>query len=59
MRKITLYIFFLFTIPVLGQTTYNITDPGDIEGLTLVAGDVVILADGTYSSDGRLKIFET
>ncbi len=36
------------------QTTYNITNPEDIESLTLNAGDTVVLADGTYDTDARI-----
>jgi poly(beta-D-mannuronate) lyase len=45
----------------MGQTTYNITDPEDLTALspTLAAGDTVILADGTYTSDERIKFSPT
>lgn len=36
------------------QTTYNINNPKDLEGVTYVPGDVIILADGTYSTDERI-----
>lgn len=36
------------------QTTYNISDPEDLEDQTYVAGDVIILANGTYTSDRRI-----
>jgi len=36
------------------QTTYNINNPKDLEDVTYVPGDVIILADGTYSTDERI-----
>ncbi|WP_406684673.1 T9SS type A sorting domain-containing protein [Seonamhaeicola sp. MEBiC1930] len=63
MKKITLsykvitgLIVLLSFSNVFSQTTYNITDPYDIEDLTLIPGDIVILADGTYSDTNRLKV---
>lgn len=43
------------------QTTHYISDPEDITALsaTLAAGDTVILYDGTYSSDERIKFSPT
>lgn len=40
---------------VFAQTTYNITDPEDLENNTYVAGDIIILANGTYSTDARIN----
>ncbi|GAA4959708.1 hypothetical protein GCM10023315_04210 [Algibacter aquimarinus] len=39
---------------MFSQTTYNITNPEDLENQTYVAGDEIILANGTYSSDSRI-----
>lgn len=40
---------------MLGQTSYTISDPEDIETLTLVAGDEVVLTNGTYTTDERIN----
>ena len=39
---------------MFSQTTYNINNPEDLENNTYVAGDVIILTNGTYSSDERI-----
>ena len=46
---------------VFCQITYNIDDPEDLTALSaiLAAGDTVILADGTYTSDERIKFSPT
>jgi poly(beta-D-mannuronate) lyase len=54
MKKITFYTILLFSISVIGQTTYNISDPEDLENNTYVAGDLIILANGTYNSEERI-----
>ena len=43
------------------QTTHNIANPDELEDLieTLGAGDTVILADGEYDSDERIKFSPT
>ena len=48
------FLFLLFSIPVFSQTTYNITDPEDLQSQTYVPGDEIILANGTYNSDERI-----
>ncbi|WP_422105497.1 chondroitinase-B domain-containing protein [Winogradskyella sp.] len=54
MKKITFYLLLLFFIPMLGQTTYNINNPEDLENNTYVAGDTIILENGIYTSDERI-----
>ncbi len=54
MNKIIFLWLVLFSIPVLGQTTYNITSPGALEDQVYVPGDVIILANGTYTTDERI-----
>ena len=46
---------------MFSQTTHNINDPESLTALssTLAAGDTVILADGTYTSDARIKFSPT
>lgn len=44
----------LITQVSISQTTYNISDPEALEDQTYVAGDVIILANGVYSSDERI-----
>ena len=60
--KTCLFILvFISNYNVFAQTTYNINDPEDLTALstTLAAGDTVILADGTYTSDNRIKFSPT
>ena len=45
----------LFSVSIFSQTTYNITDPKALEDQTYVAGDVIILANGTYNTDERFS----
>ena len=59
MQKTTLLLLLFFTISIIGQTTHNINNPEQIESLSLNAGDTVILADGTYTSDERIKFSPT
>jgi poly(beta-D-mannuronate) lyase len=54
MTKYTFYLLFLLTVSTYSQTTYNISDPEDLENNTYVAGDLIILEDGVYSSDERI-----
>lgn len=54
----------LSTISVFSQTTYNVANLDDIDALedlfdTLAAGDTVILADGVYNTDERIKFSPT
>lgn len=46
--------FLLLSTSAFSQTTYTITDPEDLENQTYAAGDTIILADGTYTSDERI-----
>ena len=39
---------------VYAQTVYNISDPTAIEDHTYVAGDEIVLANGTYNTDERI-----
>jgi poly(beta-D-mannuronate) lyase len=59
MKKYILIFLLLFSATVISQTTHNITNPDQLAGLTLGAGDTVILADGTYTSDERIKFSPT
>lgn len=47
-------ILCMFSGAIFSQTTYNITDPEDLENQTYVAGDEIILANGTYNTDERI-----
>ena len=51
---LTTLISFLFSFSIIAQTTYNISDPEDLENETYVAGDVIILANGIYDTDERI-----
>ena len=44
----------LISVPGFSQTTYNIDDPEKLEDQTYVPGDVIILKNGTYSTDKRI-----
>ncbi|QOD60967.1 T9SS type A sorting domain-containing protein [Polaribacter haliotis] len=59
MNKYIFYLLFFFSVPAFAQTTHNITNPNQLGGLTLNAGDTVILADGVYASDERIKFSPT
>lgn len=50
----TTVFFLLLSTSTFSQTTYTITDPEDLENQTYVAGDTIILANGSYSSDERI-----
>ncbi|MCB4797391.1 chondroitinase-B domain-containing protein [Neotamlana laminarinivorans] len=54
MRKLNYIVLLLCSIISYAQSTYNINNPEDLETLTLVAGDEVILANGTYTTDERI-----
>lgn len=47
-------ILLLFSVPMFSQTTYTITDPEALEDQIYVAGDEIILANGTYDTDERI-----
>ncbi|WP_159021518.1 chondroitinase-B domain-containing protein [Formosa sp. L2A11] len=61
MKKITLFFLLLCSISAIAQTTHYIDDPEDLSDLSesLAAGDTVILADGEYDSDERIKFSPT
>ncbi len=54
MKKTTLLLALLFSATIIAQTTYNITSPEALEDNVYVAGDEIILANGTYNSDARI-----
>ncbi|NRR90699.1 T9SS type A sorting domain-containing protein [Winogradskyella undariae] len=56
-----LSLFLFSTFSLFAQTTHNIDNIDDLEDLveTLAAGDTVILADGTYTTDERIKFSPT
>jgi len=39
---------------MIAQTTYNISDPSQLEDQSYAAGDEIILANGVYTSDERI-----
>ncbi|MCF7560496.1 T9SS type A sorting domain-containing protein [Sabulilitoribacter multivorans] len=47
-------IVFICGFSVTAQTTYNINNPEELEDQAYVAGDIIILADGTYNSDSTI-----
>jgi len=51
---LTTFISLLFSVSIFAQTTYNISDPEDLENQTYVPGDEIILANGIYDTDERI-----
>jgi len=47
-------ILVLFSVSLFSQTTYNINSPESLENQTYVAGDEIILANGTYNTNARI-----
>ncbi|MDO5969023.1 chondroitinase-B domain-containing protein [Flavivirga aquimarina] len=54
MNKILFHLLLLFSLSVAGQTTYNITDPESLRDVIYEPGDVIILKNGTYTTDERI-----
>lgn len=50
----TTSILLLFSVSIFSQTTYTIADPEALESQAYVAGDTIILANGTYDTDSRI-----
>ena len=48
-------LLLLKTNALFSQTTYNITDPEELEDQTYVPGDIIILANGSYNTDARIN----
>tara|TARA_R110002126_G_scaffold142037_1_gene287507 strand:+ start:29658 stop:32306 length:2649 start_codon:yes stop_codon:yes gene_type:complete len=55
MKKITLQLLMLFSLSIMGQTTYNIDDPEDLRNVIYQPGDVIILKNGIYDTDERMR----
>ncbi|WP_397447705.1 chondroitinase-B domain-containing protein [Polaribacter sp. R77954] len=55
MKKIILLFLFLIPFTFVGQTTYNIDDPEDLRNVIYQPGDVIILKNGVYSTDERMR----
>ncbi|MBP0903756.1 chondroitinase-B domain-containing protein [Mariniflexile gromovii] len=55
MKKITTFLLLLLSVSVIGQTTYYINDPKDLMDQVYVPGDEIVLANGIYDTDGRVK----
>lgn len=53
------FFLWLFSVSIFSQTTHTITNPNQLAGLSLGAGDTVVLANGTYTSDERIKFSPT
>ena len=54
-----IFFLWLFSVSIFSQTTHTITNPNQLAGLSLGAGDTVVLANGTYTSDERIKFSPT
>ena len=54
-RIIVSVLFLLITQILISQTIYTIDDPEKLEDQTYVAGDEIILANGVYDTDERIK----
>jgi hypothetical protein len=59
MKKFSFQLLVLLSISAFSQTIHNINNPSELKNLTLNAGDTVVLADGIYSSDERIKFSPT
>ncbi len=59
MKKFKFQLLVLLSISAFSQTIHNINNPSELKNLTLNAGDTVVLADGIYSSDERIKFSPT
>lgn len=61
MKLIPKLLFLFISLNLLSQTTHTITNPEDLSSLSssLNAGDTVILADGVYTSDSRIRFSPT
>jgi hypothetical protein len=55
MKTVTSILLFFYTGIFIAQTTYNIDDPEDLRNVIYQPGDVIILKDGTYDTDERLR----
>lgn len=55
MKKITFFLILLCTASFFAQTTYNIDAPEDLRNVIYQPGDVIILKNGTYSTDERMR----
>jgi len=51
---LSLLVLIASATPAFSQTTYTISDPHQLEEQTYVAGDIIILTNGTYDSDERI-----
>jgi poly(beta-D-mannuronate) lyase len=58
---VCVFVFLVFSIKSHAQTTHTINNPEALSALStsLGAGDTVILADGTYTSEARIKFSPT
>jgi poly(beta-D-mannuronate) lyase len=61
MKQVAQFLFFLAAFSMSAQTIHNINDPEDLSDLSsiLEAGDTVILADGVYATEERIKFSPT
>ncbi|MDB2385195.1 T9SS type A sorting domain-containing protein [Polaribacter sp.] len=56
MKKITLLLLLAFSANIIGQNqTYTIDDPESLRDVIYQPGDVIILKNGTYSTDERMR----
>ncbi|XMO87206.1 chondroitinase-B domain-containing protein [Algibacter sp. AS12] len=53
--KTCIFTLLLFCNHVFSQTTYNIDNPEDLRNVIYQPGDVIILKNGTYTTDERMR----
>ncbi|MEP3838976.1 MAG: chondroitinase-B domain-containing protein [Algibacter sp.] len=53
--KTCIFTLLLFCNNVFSQTTYNIDDPTDLRNVIYEPGDIIILKNGTYTTDERIR----
>mgnify|MGYP000029206818 CR=1 FL=1 len=54
-KKLLYFLIILISLKTFAQTTYNIDDPEKLRDIIYEPGDVIILKNGTYTSDERIQ----
>ncbi|WP_405567840.1 chondroitinase-B domain-containing protein [Polaribacter sp. Asnod6-C07] len=56
-EHLTIALCFFSALSSYAQTTYNIDDPEDLRNVIYSPGDEIILKNGTYTTDERMRFF--
>lgn len=54
-KKLLCIVLFFLALKIEAQTTYNIDDPEKLRDVIYEPGDVIILKNGTYTTDERIQ----